>query len=533
MAMNRSNYRNKYSSLIIVVIIYFFIGFNLTIVAQSYKIVGTDVTVCYDTANTIPCPTSPGDPFYGQFPGNNLPSYQTNSNGTVTDLVTGLTWQKSPDQNGNNNGTIEYTDKLTWPQIQARVSALNSSNWGGYDDWRIPAIKELYSLTNWNGTDPSGYLGTNTSMLTPFIDTVYFPFAYGQISAGERLIDVQYASANIYNEKSFAGYDMLFGYNFADGRIKGYDLIMPGGGDKVFSFIAVRGNANYGVNHFTDNGDQTITDTATHLMWTKDDSQVPLNWEQALAWAQTKNTAGYCGHSDWRLPNTKELQSIVDYTRSPGSTNSAAIDPLFNCTSIINESGRPDWPWFWTSTTHKSYDGNSFHGTWGIYVCFGRAAGWMKKPGNTYYSYCDVHGAGAQRSSPKSGTYLGDYLGVDSLGHPVYGKGPQGDILRVNNFVRLVRDVSAGTGINSPDRNNEHLNIYPDPATDFLTIELYNISPGNMSVVIFDCMGQVVFSENIAATQHVRINVTKFPPGLYTVKVVSGNTVLTGKFIRK
>ena len=165
-------------------------------------------------------------------------------------------------------------------------------------------------------------------------------------------------------------------------------------------------------------------------MWTKDDSQSPMNWEQALAWAQTKNTANYCGHNDWRLPNTKELQSIVDYTRSPGSTHSAAIDSLFNCTSIINESGRIDWPWFWTSTTHKSYDGTSYHGDWGIYVCFGRAAGWIQKPGNTYFSYCDVHGAGAQRSSPKNGTYLGDYLGVDSLGNPVYGKGPQNDILR-------------------------------------------------------------------------------------------------------
>ena len=157
--------------------------------AQTYTIVGTDVTVCYDTVYTIPCPASSGDPFYGQFPGNNLPSYQTNSNGTVTDLVTGLTWQKSPDQNGNNNGIIEKADKLTWTQIQARVLVLDSSNWGGYNDWRIPTIKELYSLTNWNGTDPSGYQGSNTSMLTPFIDTVYFPFAYGQLSAGERLIE--------------------------------------------------------------------------------------------------------------------------------------------------------------------------------------------------------------------------------------------------------------------------------------------------------------------------------------------------------
>jgi hypothetical protein len=64
--------------------------------------------------------------------------------------------------------------------------------------------------------------------------------------------------------------------------------------------------------------------------------------------------------------------------------------------------------------------------------------------GNAYYSYYDPHGAGAQRSDPKSGTYYGDYLGVDSLGHPVYARGPQGDILRINNYVRCVRNVQTG-----------------------------------------------------------------------------------------
>jgi hypothetical protein len=36
------------------------------------------------------------------------------------------------------------------------------------------------------------------------------------------------------------------------------------------------------------------------------------------------------------LPNAKELHSILDYSRAPAATASAAIDPLFNTTSIVN-----------------------------------------------------------------------------------------------------------------------------------------------------------------------------------------------------
>ena len=75
--------------------------------------------------------------------------------------------------------------------------------------------------------------------------------------------------------------------------------------------------------------------------------------QQALAWAEDLN---YAGHGDWRLPNAKELQSIVDYTRSPDTTGSAAIDPVFDVTPIKNEGGQPDFPCYWTSTTHASVD---------------------------------------------------------------------------------------------------------------------------------------------------------------------------------
>jgi hypothetical protein len=83
----------------------------------------------------------------------------------------------------------------------------------------------------------------------------------------------------------------------------------------------------------------------THQDTCFNDSDDSLNWEDALVYAEGLALAGY---NDWRLPNAKELQSIVDYTRSPDSTNSPAIDPLFNCTVITNEAGQIDYPFYWT-----------------------------------------------------------------------------------------------------------------------------------------------------------------------------------------
>ena len=55
----------------------------------------------------------------------------------------------------------------------------------------------------------------------------------------------------------------------------------------------------------------------------------------------------------------------------------------------------------------------------------------MQFPGNSGYQLLDVHGAGAQHSDFKTG---------DISAYPL-GKGPQGDVVRINDFVRLVRDA--------------------------------------------------------------------------------------------
>jgi hypothetical protein len=417
-----------------------------------YAIVSAGQTECYDAGGEI-APPAKGADFYGQEAQHqgNQPSYTKNADGlTVTDNVTGLMWQQSPDTNGD--GVINRADKMAWEEVQEYPAVLNAKKFAGYDDWRLPSIKEMYSLILFIGTDPNPMAPDATGEV-PFLDTRYFSFAYGIPAEGERIIDSQYASSTLYVSKTMGGYDTLFGVNFADGRIKGYGLKMPDGSVKKFVVQLVRGNPAYGKNDYVDNKDGTITDTATGLMWTQADSGKGLDWKEALGWAQEMNAQDYLGHNDWRVPGVKELQSVIDYTRSPDTTQSAAIDPLFSCTPITNEAGQPDFPCYWTSTTHL---GSGGHADTADYLAFGRALGYFKLgvmptdvgaggPGAggppaggppvgvavEGASWMDVHGAGAQRSDPK----IGD------PGQFPYGRGPQGDAIRIYNFVRLVRDA--------------------------------------------------------------------------------------------
>jgi len=374
---------------------------DVTAVAQtsaySYPIVDTGQTKNYNNTSEISAP-SEGAAFYGQdaqIYGNQM-NYVDNDDGTVTDLVTGLMWQQA------------YSGKMSQGEA---ASGASSFNLAGYTDWRLPTIKELYSLIDFSGEDVDPM---SSSANNPFIDTDYFDFAYGDTSAGQRIIDSQWATTTIY----VAG-NLMFGVNFADGRIKGYGLISPRGGDMQFYVRYVRGNTAYGENDFVGNGDGTISDLATGLMWLQDDSGTGMDWEDALAYVQDLNDQKYLGYSDWRLPNAKELQSIVDYTRSPDTTSSAAIDPIFNATAITNEDGDRDWAFYWTGTTHAS----ARSGEAAVYVAFGRSLGYMNG------QWIDVHGAGSQRSDPKEG---------DASDYPT-GFGPQGDARRIDNYVRAVR----------------------------------------------------------------------------------------------
>ncbi len=380
----------------------------------SYPLVDTGQHACYDhRGRQGECPSA-GEAFFGQDAQNTgfQPRYADNGDDTVTDGVTGLMWQQAPAYG------------LSYDQA---VAGASSAGTGGYDDWRLPSIKELYSLIDFRGVT-----GRSAAESTPYLDTGVFEFRYGNEAAGERFIDAQYCSSTRYVGTTMGGTPTVFGVNFADGRIKGYPIVRPRGGAKTFHVRYVRGRSGYGVNDFRDGGDGTITDRATGLTWARSDSGFGMDWTEALAWVQRMNAKSYLGHDDWRLPNAKELQSLVDYSRAP-ATGTAAIDPLFELSRLADGT----YPYFWTSTTHL--DGPpAIRGHAAVYIAFGEALGYMQMPPRRgSYRLLDVHGAGAQRSDPKTG----------DAGRFPHGRGPQGDVIRIDNFVRLVRDADPGEAV--------------------------------------------------------------------------------------
>lgn len=368
----------------------------------TYPVVDTNQTHCFSDTAAITC----GSAFNGQdaqYDGLQ-PAYQLNGDGTVTDLNTGLMWQADP------GAKMQYADA---------IASVASFNLGGYTDWRVPTIKELYSLMDFSGRDVSASF--DESNTHPFINDEVFAFQYGDEATGSRTIDSQWVTSNVYVDTVMGNQECFFGVNFADGRIKCYPT--RAGGNNGYFAIYVRGGNNYGVNNFADNGNGTITDNATGLTWMQSDSGNGMLWGDALTYCENLSLVGV---DDWRLPNAKELHSILDHTRSPGTTNSAAIDPLFGSTQVNNEAGQPDYGFYWSSTTHMTDSGNV---ATAAYIAFGRALGNMDEFGG----WIDVHGAGAQRSDPKSGVPADE----------VDGHGPQGDARRAYNYVRCVRGGTA------------------------------------------------------------------------------------------
>ena len=118
---------------------------------------------------------------------------------------------------------------------------------------------------------------------------------------------------------------------------------------------------------YTDNGDGTITDNVTGLMWEKlsDDGSVH-DWNDAYTWSDAFNVkiaalnsaGGFAGYTDWRLPNVFELQSIVDYGQP---TFAIPVGPLFqtgcipSCTVITGSC--TSFGYTWSSTTQPALFG--------------------------------------------------------------------------------------------------------------------------------------------------------------------------------
>jgi hypothetical protein len=108
---------------------------------------------------------------------------------------------------------------------------------------------------------------------------------------------------------------------------------------------------------FTDNGDGTVTDNLTALIWTKDANCPGLGtWTAALDYCNALS-AGTCGLSDgskvgdWRLPNVRELQSLVDY-----ANHDPALPTGHPFTNVQYVPGL----FYWSSTTRAFATGSAW-----------------------------------------------------------------------------------------------------------------------------------------------------------------------------
>lgn len=260
----------------------------------------------------------------------NTHSYTDLGSGIIKDHVTGLMWQKA-----TAPGTY------TWQQA---VDYCNNLSLGGHTDWHLPTVKEISTLVDVSIKFPG-----------PLINSTYFP----------NTEQSDYWSSTTFSDTPDSAYFM----DFENGIVYGYK-------DKIEnSYVrAVRGNS--APNNFVDNGDGTITDTSTGLMWEK------LAQSTTYFWPQAKD---YCENlilgekSDWRLPTRNELQTIVDYTRKK---------PSIDTTFFPDTAGVSDYD-YWSSTKYAN-DPDETEQVW--YVNF--YSGYINHTGKRNYNFVRAVRAG-------------------------------------------------------------------------------------------------------------------------------------------
>ena len=234
----------------------------------------------------------------------------TVSGDCVTDNLTGLMWAK----NGNLPNGLK-----TWQGVLDFVASLNNgTGLCGYHDWRVPNINELESLLNVGEGDSATWLNSqgfsnvqspiywsSTTTAGSTVSAWAVTMGYGFVS-GDNKSDYRYY---VWPVRSGQSGTLVPSEIWMTGQTTSYALGDDGDLEKGVAWPSPR---------FMDHGNGTITDNLTGLMWTKNANLAGGGkpWQEALDYVKSINSgAGLGGYHDWRLPNRKELFSLIDHSK--------------------------------------------------------------------------------------------------------------------------------------------------------------------------------------------------------------------------
>ncbi len=352
----------------------------LTVLIPAFAFAGTvqlpktGQTVCYNAAgDVIDCATAGQTQDGKELRGVAWPSPRfTAGTGAevdcVTDNLTGLMWAK----NGNlPNG------RKTWQQALDYVATTTNNGAGmcGHNDWRLPNVNELESLVHAGQADTSTWLNNATQEFNNVQAHYYWSSSSYAYSTRYAWLVTMYNGTVSYNNKS----DNYYVWPVRAGQSGTVDLPKTGqtvcynaAGDIIDCATAgqtqdgkeLRGVAWPSPRFTAGTGAEVdcVTDNLTGLMWAKN-GNLPngrKTWQQALDYVATttNNGAGMCGHNDWRLPNRKELRSLVNYSQSNPATW------LNNATQGFNNVQAY---YYWSSSSRAS---NTSY-AWNVYMYHG------------------------------------------------------------------------------------------------------------------------------------------------------------------
>lgn len=284
------------------------------------------------------------------------PRFVDNGDGTIADNLTGLIWLKNASCFGSAN----------WPTALADVNQLASGSCGLTDNstagqWRLPNINELESLidaANANPPLPTGQPFTSVATTANYWSSTTY---YGNTASAWaiRFSDGSYVNDGVANAKASAT-NQVWAVKGASSGVGGLpstgQMIVYAAGDDA----SVNAGAPITSPRFIDNGNGTITDSMTGLVWLKQANCIQGTWANALA--TIYNLAdGQCGLTDgsaahsWRMPNRNELLSLSDralanHAEFFNSNYVATINGLGNQAATFGDTFMVS-QYYWTSTT--------------------------------------------------------------------------------------------------------------------------------------------------------------------------------------